>query len=336
MVEFKVGIIGAGVIAGRIADTLNQVDGICPYAIGSRDIDKANAFGDEHNIEKRYGSYEELVNDPDVELVYVATPHAFHAEQAKLALNAGKPVLVEKSFTCDGASAEEVINLAREKKLFCGEAMWIRFLPMYKIVMDMIDKGMIGAVHSMTCTLGYDLREKERLNKPELGGGALLDLGVYAINLADLIFRQPPISIGTSVIKSEATGVDTQETIQLNYKGGASAYAFITMNFKPDNNARIYGTKGHIEIVNMNNPEEIRLFSKDNTPAAVVKVSDKQITGYEYEFLAARDAVIIGKTEFASMPLAETLWIMKFMDNLRNGWAKQGQGSTPTPPVQNA
>ena len=328
MVEFKVGIIGAGNIAGKVADTLNKVDGICPYAIASRDINKANEFGDKHNIEKRYGSYEELVNDADVELVYIATPHSFHAEQAKLALNANKPVLVEKAFTCDAKSAEEVINLAKEKKLFCGEAMWIRFLPMYKILLDMLGKGLIGKVQYLTCSLGYDLKEKERLTNPELGGGALLDLGVYVINLANMIFRQPPASISTSCLKSN-TGVDVQETLQFNYNGGASANALVTMSYQPDNSAKIYGTNGYIEIKNINCPEIITVFTKNNVPTTQVRVSEKQISGYEFEFIATRDAVIIGKAEFASMPQSETLWTMLFMDNLRKNWAAAQSAPAP-------
>ena len=154
MIEFKVGILGAGKIAGVIADTLNKLDAFCPYAIASRDIDRANEFGDTYNIEKRYGSYEELVNDPDVELIYIATPHSHHAEQAKMCINAGKPVLVEKAFTADMESAIEVMKLSEDKNVFCGEAMWIRFLPMYLRLIDIIEKGTIGKVNTITCILG--------------------------------------------------------------------------------------------------------------------------------------------------------------------------------------
>ena len=304
MIEFKVGILGAGKIAGVVADTLNKLDAFCPYAIASRDIDKANEFGDTYNIEKRYGSYEELANDPDVELIYIATPHSHHAEQAKMCINAGKPVLVEKAFTSDMESAIEVMKLSEDKGVFCGEAMWIRFLPMYLRLIDIIEKGTIGKVNTITCSLGYDLRKKERVVKPELGGGAMLDLGVYPINLFTMIYNAPPASIGTSCV---------------NYKAGGSAHAFVTMMFKADNNAVIYGDKGYIEVKNINNPEEIIVYDREKA-IADIKPPEKQISGYEYEFIAARDAIITGKFETDLMPHKDTINIMTLMDNLRKNW----------------
>ncbi len=318
MIDFKVGILGAGKIAGVIADTLNKLDAFCPYAIASRDLNRANEFGDTYNIEKRYGSYEELVNDPDVELIYIATPHSHHAEQAKMCLNAGKPVLVEKAFTTDAESAIEVMKLSEEKNIFCGEAMWIRFLPMYVRLLDIIEKGTIGRINTITCSLGYDLREKERVVKPELGGGALLDLGVYPINLFTMIFNAPPASIGTSCVKLD-TGVDAQEVLQFNYKKGGSAHAFVTMMFNADNNAVIYGDKGFIEVKNINCPEEI-IVHDHKKPIASIKIPEKQISGYEYEFIAARDAIITGKFETPLMPHRDTINIMTLMDSLKKNW----------------
>ena len=242
MIDFKVGILGAGKIAGVVADTLNKLDAFCPYAIASRDMERANEFGDKYNIEKRYGSYEELANDPDVELIYIATPHSHHAEQAKMCLNAGKPVLVEKAFTCDTKTASEVIKLSEEKKVFCGEAMWIRYLPLYMQLIDLINKGIIGQVNAVSCSLGYNLRDKERVIRPEHGGGALLDLGVYPINLFTMIYKQVPISIGATCVKLD-TGVDAQESLEFNYKNGKTAYAFLTMMYKADNNAIIMEIK---------------------------------------------------------------------------------------------
>ena len=136
MINFKVGILGAGKIAGVIADTLNKLDAFEPYAIASRDQEKADAFGAEHGVTKCYGSYEALIEDPDVELVYVATPHAYHAKHAKMCLNAGKPVLVEKAFSYNAHSTKEVMELSEQKGIFCGEAMWIRFMPMYKLLLE--------------------------------------------------------------------------------------------------------------------------------------------------------------------------------------------------------
>ncbi|MBQ9608356.1 MAG: Gfo/Idh/MocA family oxidoreductase [Lachnospiraceae bacterium] len=316
MIEFKVGIIGAGKIAGTIADTLNKLDAFCPYAIASRDIDKANEFGDMYNIEKRYGSYEELANDPEVELIYIATPHSHHAEQAKMCINAGKPVLVEKAFSFDAPSTKEVLDLSREKNVFCGEAMWIRFLPMYDMARDIIKKGAIGRINSITCSLGYDLRKKERLLKPELAGGALLDLGVYPINAISMLFDQAPISAMISCVKLD-TGVDAQDTIHFNFNKGGIAQAFITMLYKADNKMLIYGDRGYMEITNINCPEEIKVYNFDEQLVADIKPPENQISGYEYEFLAARNAIISGRIEFNRMPQAETLGIMTFIDTLK-------------------
>ena len=319
MINFRVGILGAGKIAGIIADTLNKLDAFEPYAIASRDIDKANEFGDKYNIEKRYGSYEELANDPDVELIYIATPHSHHAEQAKMCLNAGKPILVEKAFSYNAATTEEVLNLAKEKKLFAGEAMWIRFLPMYKLMIEYIQRGAIGKVYNITCSLGYDLRTKERVAKPELAGGALLDLGVYPINLISMIYGMDPAAIASTCVRLE-TGVDAQNILQFSFKGGISATAFTTMMYKADNKAFIYGDRGYIEIDNINCPESFRIYHGDGKLVAETKIPEKQISGYEFEFLAAREAIILGNPEFKEMPHSETIRIMKLLDALRNTW----------------
>lgn len=319
MINFKVGIMGAGHIAGTVADTLNKLDAFEPYAIASRDIEKANAFGDEYNIEKRYGSYEELAADPDVELIYIATPHSHHAEQAKMCINAGKPVLVEKAFSYNAATTEEVLKLSEEKNIFAGEAMWIRFMPMYQALQEYVRNGAIGQINNITCSLGYDLRRKERVTKPELAGGALLDLGVYPLNFILMMYNKLPAALASTCVKLD-TGVDAQEVLQINFNGGQSATAFVTMMYRADNGAKLYGSKGYIEIDNINCPEAVRVYSGDNELVSDVKQPERQISGYEYEFIAARDAIIIGKYECPEMPHAETLRIMQMMDSLRRSW----------------
>lgn len=319
MINFKVGIMGAGNIAGIVADTLNQLDAFEPYAIASRSLDKANEFGDKYNIEKRYGSYEELVNDPDVELIYIATPHSHHAEQAKMCINAGKPCLVEKAFSYNATTAAEVFKLSEEKGVFCAEAMWIRFLPMYQVLADAIRNNVIGKINNIQCSLCYDLRTKERLIKPELAGGALLDLGVYPINLMCMMFGKLPEAISSSCVKLE-TGVDAQDVLNLNFNGGQSGTAVISMMYKADNNARIYGTNGYIEIDNINNPEAIRFFKADKELIQEVKTPSKQITGYEFQFLAARDAIILGETDTKIMSHKDSLSILGITDTLRKIW----------------
>lgn len=319
MINFKVGIMGAGSIAGTIADTLNKLDAFEPYAIASRDIERANAFADKYNIENRYGTYEELIADPEVELIYIATPHSHHAEQAEMCIKAGKPVLVEKAFSYNAATTEEVLKLSEERNVFAGEAMWIRFLPMYQALADYVGKNAIGRLCNITCSLGYNLRHKERVTKPELAGGALLDLGVYPLNFITMMFGKAPNTIASTCLKLD-TGVDAHECLQLGFNGGQSATALVTIMYKADNNARLYGTEGYIEIDNINCPEAIRVFDRDGNLVSDIKRPARQITGYEFEFIAARDAIILGKFECAEMPHTETLRIMQMMDTLRKNW----------------
>lgn len=319
MITFKIGILGAGNIAGTVADTLDKLEGFEPYAVASRDISKANEFGDKYGITKRYGSYQELVNDPDVELIYIATPHSHHAEQAKMCINAGKPVLVEKAFSYNAATALEVIKLAQEKKVFCGEAMWLRYSPIMRLTCDMLKNNIIGEPRLVTANLGYDLRSVERLTKPELAGGALLDLGVYPLNAITMIMGGAPVSAGSSCSRL-STGVDAIDSIQLNFPNGRMATAFASMMYTCDNACHIYGTHGRIEIEQITNPEALRVYDKDNNLIQEIHPAERQISGYEYEFISARKAIICGELEPAEMKHQDTLNMLGFYDMLRKAW----------------
>lgn len=322
MINFKVGIMGTGNIAGKIADTLAKLDDFEVSAIASRTIDTANAFADKYNIEKRYGSYEELTKDPDVELIYVATPHSNHAELAKMCINAGKPVLVEKAFSYNAQTTAEVLKLSKEKNVFCGEAMWIRFLPVYKILGEALKKGVIGRINSINCSLGYDLKGKERLEKLELAGGALLDLGVYPLNVVFMAMGDSPMTLTSRCAKLE-TGVDAQDVMAMLFKNGTVASLFTTMLYQPDNNGYFYGDNGYIEIHNINNPDHIYIYQNDHKLAGEIVPPSKQISGYEYEFIEARNAIITGKIECPEMTHVETLYTMQVMDSMRKIWKIQ-------------
>lgn len=317
MINFKIGILGAGNIAAKIAETLEQLDSFEVYAIASRDTDKANSFGDKYSVEKRYGSYAELISDPDVELIYIATPHSNHVELAKQCIEAGKPCLVEKAFSYNATTAEEVLKLSEEKGVFCGEAMWIRFMPVYRFIYEKLREGIIGEPQQISCSIGYDLRGKERLAKPELAGGALLDLGVYPLNLFSIVFEAQPENTIASCLKLP-NGVEAQISLNMTFPKGKTANALITMLYGTGNEGRIFGNKGYMVIDNINCPNEVKIFSGDNKQLADLKVNDRQISGYEYEFIAARDAVITGKYESPAMPHSETIRILKICDNIRN------------------
>ncbi|KAA6328777.1 1 5-anhydro-D-fructose reductase, partial [termite gut metagenome] len=177
METFKIAIIGTGWIAEKMAITIRGMQGVEGYAISSRDLSKAQAFADKYGFTRAYGSYEEMLDDEQVQLVYIATPHSFHYEHASLCIMKGKPVLCEKAFTATARQAEKLLNLAKEKKVFITEAIWTRYMPLSKTINEVIASGIIGMPRMLSANLGYPVSWKERMTKPELAGGALLDLG---------------------------------------------------------------------------------------------------------------------------------------------------------------
>ena len=319
MIEFKVGILGAGHIAGVIADTLNQLEGFTPYAIASRDMDKAVAFGTEHNVKVCYGSYEELLEDKEVEMIYIATVHSTHAELAKKCIDAGKPCLVEKPFSYNAKTAAEVLKYADEKGVFCGEAMWLRYHPLMKLILEFVQKGVIGDVRTVIADLGYNLRSVERLTQPETAGGALLDVGVYPLTAVFMIMGGPPISVASNYSKTN-TGVDAYSTIQLSFPNGRFATIISSMMGRLDNKCIIYGTEGRIEVNNTNCPELVRIYGPDGNQTQELKMRDRYINGYEYEFLAAREAIIVGRQETPENTRTDIMNLYAFIDTLRASW----------------
>ena len=256
----KIGIIGAGNIAGTMATTLQQMKGTECYAIASRDIKRATEFADKYGFERAYGSYADMLNDPYVELVYIATPHSHHYEHIKMCLNHGKHVLCEKAFCANAAQAEEVMLMAEDRGLLLAEAMWTRYMPMRGLINKVLKSGIIGNPTSLSANLGYPLISKSRLVRPELAGGALLDLGVYVLNFASMVFGNAIDSIAANCVKLDS-GVDAQENIMLTYRDGKMASLYATMLAQTDRRGLINGTNGYIEIENINNYEMVRVFN---------------------------------------------------------------------------
>ena len=308
----KIGILGAGLIARKMAATVNGMDGVILGAVASRDEAKAKAFAEEFTAEKYYGSYEELAADEDIDLIYVATPHSHHYEHARLCLNAGRNVLCEKAFTANYKQAKELIDLAESKGLYIGEAIWTRYLPMRFTLDEIIASGVIGEISSLTANLGYSIAHVERLRKPELAGGALLDLGVYTINFALMAFGSDIEEITSSCSKNEY-GVDTHNTVVFDYTDGRTAILHSNMNSNTDLKGIIYGSKGRIEFENINNCEGINVLLNDGTVTRYE--TPKQITGFEYEVEASLKAIRQGKTECEQMPHSEILRVMKIKMN---------------------
>ena len=314
----KVGIIGTGWIAEKAAITLNGLQECEAYAVGSRSIETAQAFAAKWNIPKAYGSYKELLEDPDVDLVYVGTPHSHHYDVTRDALLAGKPCLVEKAFMANARQAEEIINLAHERKVFLAEAIWTRYQPAVGIVRSIIDSGRIGQPRLITATLGYSMGNKLRIMRPELCGGALLDLGVYVINFVRMFTNAAIKQIDGHCVKSD-TGMDLTNAITIILEDGILANVQSSATCVGDNIGVIAGTEGNIIIDNVNNPQQIIVNGPDRTYVETIRVP-QQITGYEYQFLACRQALLDGRLEPLEMPHAEVLYVMQLMDGLRQKW----------------
>ncbi len=315
---FKVGIIGAGWIAHKMAQALAPLKEAQVYAIASRSIEKAQEFAQQYAIPQAYGSYEELVDDPEVDLVYIATPHSHHYPHTRLALEHGKHVLVEKAFTANLREAEQLIALAQEKKLFITEAIWTRYMPLSHKVKELMESGIIGEPRILTATLCYMMENKERIVRADLCGGALLDLGVYVLNFARMYF-------GTDISRTVTNchlgphGMDMMESISLSYADGKMANlqaGCLTLN---DRQGIISGTDGYIRVDNVNCPELIEVYRDYQLVEHISKPAD-MVNGYEYQVLECKRCIEQGLLESPMMPHAETLSIMKQMDELRKEW----------------
>lgn len=313
----KMGFIGAGTIAEIMARTINEMDCVEAYAVAARELERAEKFAGKYGFQKAYGSYEEMLSDKEVQLVYIATPHSHHYKHVKMCLEAGKNVLCEKAFTVNADQAEKLFALAKEKNLLLTEAIWTRYMPSRKMINDLVESGVIGEVTSLTANLGYVLDHVERMIKPELAGGALLDLGVYTINFARMV-------MGTNIkeVSAQAVfeyGVDMINSIVISYEDGKMATLQSNGHAVLDRKGVIFGTKGYIEVTNINNPERIRVYDKDHKEVAFY-LPPEQISGYEYEVEACVRAMENGDLECPEMPHKETICIMKLMDQIRGSW----------------
>ncbi|CDD48518.1 putative uncharacterized protein [Firmicutes bacterium CAG:534] len=316
--KFNVGIIGTGNIASVMAQTISKMKGVKLYAVASRQKVRAEVFAGKYGCKKAYGSYEELAEDDKVDLVYIATPHSEHYANVKMCLMKDKPVLCEKAFTANAVQAEELIFLAKERNIFLAEAMWTRYMPMLTTIREVLGSGVIGEPKTLTANLGYVINGVERLTSPQLAGGALLDVGVYPLNFALMLFGNGIEKIHSCCTYTE-TGVDEQDTITLQYSDGKVAVLNCSMVSLSDRQGILYGTKGFLVVHNINNFEGIDVYDNSYHKVASYK-APKQISGYEYEIEASMQAIKRKEIECPEMPHSETLRIMKIMDGLRREW----------------
>lgn len=315
------GIIGTGAIAKKFAAALQLLPDAKLIAIGSRTKEKAEEFGKEHNVPHRHGSYDALVSDPEVHAVYVATPNSAHKENTLAALAAGKPVLLEKPFTINAAEAETVIDAARSKKLLLMEAMWTRWLPLYVKLRELLAQRVIGDVRFVRGDFGFNARpdSNPRLFEPALGGGALLDIGVYPISLASMICGPPSHAAGIAQLGT--TGVDELCAITLTHPQGQLAAVWCSIRLNTALEAELIGTGGRIKI---HSPawraSEMTLFRDGTEPELEPLKFPFDGNGYQFEAVEFMNCIRSGKLESAVMPLSESLSIMKTLDVLRAQW----------------
>lgn len=316
--KLKVGILGAGHIARKMATTLQEMKEAELYAVAARELSKAEQFANEFQARKAYGNYEALADDPDIDLIYIATPHSHHFAPARMCLLKGKPVLCEKAFTANAREAEELIRIAQEKRVYLAEAIWTRYMPFSRTIRELTENGIIGKPMMLTASLGYPISQVERIIRPELCGGALYDLGVYPINFALMTFGGDIDKVTSTCAKNEA-GVDMQNSITFTYRDGRMAVMQTTAFCASDRQGIVSGDKGYLVIDNINNPQLAVAYNADHQETARY-TCPPQITGFEYQVLEAAEAIRQGAIEPASMPHAETLRVMRMLDSLRQEW----------------
>ena len=314
----KTAILGAGKIAGTLAVTMRSLAEVECYAVASRSLEKAQQFAAEHGFQKAYGSYSEMLADEEVELVYIATPHSHHYEHMKLCIEAGNHVLCEKAFTTTREQAEEIFRLAKERDVLVTEAIWTRYMPSRELINGLLEKGVIGAVKTLTANLSYAVSGKERIIRPELAGGALLDVGVYTLNFALMHFGNR-IKRKQSAAQLTEMGVDGQNAITLFYEDGRFAVLNSGIYGMSDRQGVFYGSKGWMVVDNINNPLEVKIYNEKRELCRTVSMP-KQINGYEYEILETIDCIRNGKRECPSMKHEDTLEVMEMMDAFRQEW----------------
>ena len=315
MKNYNWGILAPGRIANNFAAGLATLPNAVKYAVGSREIGRAKAFADKHGFMKAYGSYAELAADPDVDAVYVATPHPWHEEAAVLCMNAGKAVICEKPFAATAKQAESMIACARGNGVFLMEAMWTRFLPTICKTRELIDGGAIGKVRRINAEFAFRAERdpKSRLFAPDYAGGSLLDVGVYNLSFARMIFKQPPEYI-LSKLYIGSSGVDETADVTLIYGGGRSASLYSAIRVSTAQDASIYGEDGYIKLPSYWHSDTVILKNADGEREIKLPF---EASGFQYEAAEVMRCLDAGLLESPVMPLGESLEILETADKIR-------------------
>ena len=314
----RVGYLGAGNISSQMAATIMRMEEAENFAVAAREYERARAFAERWGFTRAYGSYEELLADSDVDLVYIALPHSHHYEWTLKAIEAGHHVLCEKAFAANEHQAREMIAAARKRGVLLAEAIWTRYMPSRTIIDNLLAAGAIGDVVTVDANLGYKVDMNRRMTDPALAGGALLDLTVYPLNFASMVLGDDIERIDAHMVPI-ATGVDGQDSVTLTYADGRMATMFTTMHTMTDRRGLICGTNGFICVENINNPQRIDVYDADGLTCSLRESIEvpPQISGYEYELISCKHAIEKGCIECPEMPHDETLAIMRLLDRIR-------------------
>jgi predicted dehydrogenase len=310
--EIRWGVVGPGRIAEKVVEDFAVVDGARAVAVASRSLDRAEAFANKHGLERAYGSYAEIIADPDVDVLYLATPHPQHHALALAGLRAGKALLIEKAFTATTAGAAEVVDVARETGVFVMEAMWTRFQPAVVALRELIADGAIGEVRSVQADLGvsreYD--PADRLFDLALGGGALLDLGVYVVSFAQMLLGTPSRVVAAGSLFP--SGADAEASLLLDHGDGRTATLTTSLRNALPGQARVFGTTGWIDVLpRFHHPETIVLHRVGAEPEMITR--PPLGAGYAHELVEVTESVRAGLPDSAVMPLADTLAVQSLL-----------------------
>lgn len=314
------GIAGPGNISTKFAKAFSGTDMAVIKAVASRSMERARAFAEEFNIKGIYGSYEDMALDNEVDAVYIGVPHSEHKRLAQLYINAGKHVLCEKPFTIQGEDTRFLIELAREKKVFLMEAMWTKCLPVTARVKEWVDTNRIGSINYIRCDFGAraEFNPENRLWNKKLGGGALLDIGIYPLAYAVYMAGELPCEVkGLAHIGS--TGVDEVNSIQLKFPGSAIANISSAITAETGGDALIIGTLGRIEVKEFWKAQRAVLYNKRGEEEESAG-EPFRVNGYEYELEEASRCILNGELESRTISLKDTLDVMELMDELRRQW----------------
>ena len=316
---FNIGIIGCGVMAARMADTLKGDPDIRIAGVASRDRNKAKKFAAAHCEDaKVYTGYEKLAAAKDIDLIYIATPNTFHYENAITCIKEYKNVLIEKPFAMSRAETDSIFTEAKNRGLFVCEGMWPNFMPLHKQIKEWIDEGKIGSVKYLSANLGYDLTEVKRIYDPVLGGGAYLDLGVYTTNFA-LSFMGDNLNVSRVFARRLSTGCDRDTAYILETEDGSiMANFYVTMAAATDKNASVIGEKGKIVITNVNNYRRIELLTPDDELIEAYDAEGGFYEGLRLEMRACMNAIKKGLIQCPEMTWHRSTMIAKIGDTVRS------------------